>query len=228
MRAQTVVSLDPIERNSRRANAILPRLLKTRFYGGKPMKKTDEFGAYFFAGKQRKGKTASMLWYYDYLRKRYEQKGYTTHLASNMGLGFNFQRSQFHPLIHQIEYSPHDIYFFLVDEIQSWYPKDTKNKILLDEIDALTGDFSQLGKRQIYVLATAQVFNRINKNLREQALYMINCRGSFFRNRCVNDFIPGEDIVDDDKGRSSGIPTRILIHGVSDIKFDTHMMIKSI
>ena len=73
-------------------------------------------------------------------------------------------------------------------------------------IDKLTGDFSQLGKRQIYVFSTAQVYGRLNKNLREQCLYMVNCRRSFFTKKFVNDFIEGDDILCDDLGRWSGVP----------------------
>lgn len=224
---QSVVSLDPIDRTGKKANSPISRLLKTRWYKGKPMAKTDEFGHYLFVGKQRQGKTTSMIWYYQFLTEKYKKKGYKIHTASNMGFGHHFERSQFSDLINKIQYSPCDVYFFLVDEIQSWYPKDTKNKILLDEIDRLTGDFSQLGKRQIYVLSTAQVYGRLNKNLREQCLYMINCKPSFFKHKCVNDFILGDDVMCDDLGRWSGVPVRILVHGVPTLKFDTHAMIQS-
>lgn len=228
-RTQSVVSLDPIDRSRKRQDGLLSRMFKTRHYPGKGMAKTDEYGAYIFVGKQRQGKTTSMLWYYEQLLKYHKKKNQSIHLASNMGLGHNFNRSEFHPLIHQVIYSPKDVWIFLVDELQSWYPKDTKDRTLLTEIDALTGDFSQLGKRQIYVLATAQVYGRINKNLREQALYMVDCRRTYIgNNRCVNDFIPGDDILCDDLGRWSGVPTKIKVHGLPQIRFDTHLMIKSI
>lgn len=228
-RPQSVVSLDPIDRSRKRQDGLLSRMFKTRHYKGKGMAKTDEFGAYIFVGKQRQGKTTSMIWYLEQLKKYHEKKKQTVHLASNMGIGHQFTRSQFHPLIHKIEYNPKDVYILLVDELQSWYPKDTKDRVLLSEIDALTGDFSQLGKRQIYVLATAQVYGRINKNLREQALYMVDCRRTYIgNNRCVNDFIPGDDIICDDLGRWSGIPTKIKVHGLPTTEFDTHLMIKSI
>lgn len=228
-RAQSVVSLDPIDRSRKRQDGLLSRMFKTRHYPGKGMAKTDEYGAYIFVGKQRQGKTTSMLWYYEQLLKYHKKKNQSIHLASNMGLGHNFNRSEFHPLIHQVIYSPKDVWIFLVDELQSWYPKDTKDRTLLTEIDALTGDFSQLGKRQIYVLATAQVYGRINKNLREQALYMVDCRRTYIgNNRCVNDFIPGDDILCDDLGRWSGVPTKIKVHGLPQTRFDTHLMIKSI
>lgn len=229
-RTQSVVSLDPIDRNRKKQDGLLSRMFKTRHYKGKGMAKTDEFGAYIFVGKQRQGKTTSMIWYLEQLQNYHEKrKKQHIHLASNMGIGHHFERHEFHNLIHSVVYSPQDVWIFLVDELQSWYPKDTKDRVLLQEIDQLTGDFSQLGKRQIYVLATAQVYGRINKNLREQALYMVDCRRTFIgNNRCVNDFIPGDDIICDDLGRWSGIPTKIKVHGLPTTKFDTHLMIKSL
>ena len=41
----------------------------------------------------------------------------------------------------------------------------------------------------------------------------------------VKDFIDGDDIMCDDLGRWSGIPKRILVHGLSKIQYDTHKMI---
>lgn len=228
-RPQSVVSLDPIDRTRKRQDSVFSRMFKTRHYRGKGMAKTDEYGHYLFAGKQRQGKTVSMLWYYEQLKKYHESKNQVIHLASNMGLGHQFCRSQFHPLIHKVEYDPKHVYIFLVDELQSWYPRDTKDKVLLKEIDQLTGDFSQLGKRQIYVLSTAQIYGRVHKNLREQCLYMIDCRRTYIgNNRCVNDFIPGDDIICDDQGRWAGIPSKIKVHGLPTTQFDTHLMIKSI
>lgn len=143
-----------------------------------------------------------------------------------MGVGIPVHRSNFTKLIAKCEYDPNKVYLFLIDEIQSWYPKDTKDMITLRMIDELTGQFSQLGKRQIYVISTAQIYGRVNKNLREQCLFMVYCRPSAFLNKCVNDFIPGESIMCDDLGRWSGEPSYIWIHGLPKEKFDTHLMVK--
>lgn len=225
MKSQSVVSLDPIERTRKRQDSPIGRLFKTRHYGGKRGKFPDPFGHYLFVGKQRMGKTASMIWYYDFLRKKYHKKHKEVITYSNLGIGNPITMASLHSKIVSIEYDPKKVYFFLIDEIQSYFPKDTKNKVILDMIDKLTGDFSQLGKRQIYVFSTAQVYGRLNKNLREQCLYMVHCRRSMFTSRFVNDFIDGDDVMCDDLGRWSGIPKKILVHGLPKLRYDTHRLI---
>ena len=186
MRQQSVVSLDPIDRNRKKQDGIISRFFKTRHYGGKRGKFPDPFGHYLFVGKQRMGKTASMIWYYERLSIRYKRQKKEIIVYSNVGLGLPLTMKTLHDLIVSINYDPNKVYFFLIDEIQSYFPKDTKQADLLKRIDQLTGDFSQLGKRQIYVFSTAQVYGRLNKNLREQCLYMVDCRRSFFTKKFVN------------------------------------------
>lgn len=225
-RPDSVVSLDPISVNRKRQDGFFPRLLKTKHFGGNGMAKTDEIGHYLFVGKQRSGKTVSAIWFMERLRKKYEKQKKQVIVYSNMGFGVTVTRANLHDLIQNIEYDPDVIHIFIVDEIQSYFPKDTKNKLLLDMIDALTGDFSQVAKKNIYILSTAQVYGRLNKNLREQCLYMVDCRRSKISNRVVNDFILGDDVICDDLGRWSGIPKFIYVHGLPKTAFDTHRMIK--
>lgn len=225
MRTESVVSLDPIERTRKKQDSVISRLFKTRHFGGKRGVFPDAFGHYLFVGKQRMGKTSSAIWYYEFLKRKYDRKKKNVITFSNLGFGNALTMANLHSLIVNIEYNPDNVYFFIVDEIQSYFPKDTKNKVLLDMIDKLTGDFSQLGKRQIYVFSTAQVYGRLNKNLREQCLYMIHCRRSMFTNRFVNDFIEGDDVMCDDLGRWSGIPKKIYVHGLPKMQYDTHKLI---
>lgn len=226
-RTQSVVSLDPIDRNNRRQSGVIGRLFKTKHYGGKGIKKTDPFGHYLFVGRQRSGKTVSAIWYYEFLKKRYEKQNKKVVLFSNMGFGYPLTKATISSLIKKVRFNPDIVYIFIVDELQSYFPKDTKDQTTLRLIDELTGEFSQLGKRQIYVLSTAQIYGRVNKNLREQCLYMVNCRKSKITNKIVNDFIDGDDILCDDLGRWSGEPQKILVHGLPLTNFDTHRMIIS-
>lgn len=224
-RAQSVVNLDPIDRNRKRQPGIIGRFFITKRFGGKAVKQTDEFGHYLFTGKQRSGKTLSALFMAEKLKERYEKRGFKVILYSNFGIGTAFTRLDLFKYFESIKYDPKIVHIFLIDEIQSWFPKDTKDLQILRDIDRLTGEFSQLGKRQIYVLSTAQVYGRLNKNLREQCLYMVNCHLSMF-NKCINDFIPGDDIMCDELGRWSGIPKKIWKHGLPKTKFDTHALVK--
>lgn len=224
-KTESVVSLDPIERTRKKQDGLISRFFKTRHYRGKGMMRTDEFGHYLFVGKQRSGKTVSALWFAELLEKKYHKKHKEVIIYSNMGFGVSINRLTLHDTLVNIKYDPRIIHIFIIDEIQSYFPKDTKNKQILDMIDQLTGDFSQLGKRQIYVLSTAQVYGRLNKNLREQCLYMVDCRRSMITNKCVSDFILGDDIICDDLGRWSGIPKKIMVHGLPKRQFDTHRLI---
>lgn len=222
---QSVVSLDPIDRTRKKQDSMFGRLIKTRPHGGQPVVKTAEIGFYAFCGKQRGGKTVSMLWYAEQLEFKWKNKGCDVNLYSNMGFGIPVNKASLLQILLGITYDSKVIHIVCIDEIQSYFPKDTKDKGTLFLIDQLVGTLSQLGKRNIYVLCTAQVYGRINKSIREQCLYMVHCRRSKISRKVVNDFIPGDDIMCDDLGRWSGIPKVIHTHGLPRRKFDTHMMI---
>lgn len=224
-RTQSVVSLDAIDVNNKRNNSAFSRLLKTRRHKGKPAKKTDSFGHYIFCGRQRSGKTVSALWFTEYLSKKYTKQKKQILFYSNLDFGVKLTKFTISNLIRQVEYDPNTIHIFIVDEIHGYFPKDSSDKTTKLEIDKLTQDFSQLAKKQIYVLSTAQVYGRINKSIREQCLYMVNCKLSLFTNKIVNDFIDGDDILCDELGRWSGNPKFIHVHGLPKIEFNTHKMI---
>lgn len=221
----SVINFDPIRSTRKRQDGIFGRILKTRPHGGKGIKKTFPYGHYLFCGKQRGGKTVSAIWYAEYLTKRFQKANKTVIMYSNMGFGKPVNKFTLSQQIRDIEFDENVVHIFIIDEIQSYFPKDTKDRSTLVEIDRLTGDFSQLAKRQIMVLSTAQVYGRLNKNLREQCLYMVSCRKSKINNKVVNDFIPGDDVMCDDLGRWAGIPQFILTHGLPKSEFDTHRLI---
>lgn len=224
-RPQSVISLDPISTTRKRQDSVISRLFKTRHFGGKPIIPTDEIGHYCFCGKQRSGKTVSMLWFAERLIQKYQKKGKKVALWSNLDIGAPITKFTLSQTIESIQFDPNVVHIFMVDEIHGYFPKDCNDKQTKLEIDILTRDFSQVAKKQIYVLSTAQVYGRINKNLREQCLYMVACRRSKLTNRVVNDFIDGDDIICDDLGRWAGIPKFIYVHGLPKTKFDTHRMI---
>lgn len=224
MRQQSVVSLDPISVKRKKQDSPISRFFKTKRFGGKRMDNCPDFGHWLFVGRQGASKTSSAIWNYERLKKRWEKKGFKVRTFSNLGIGIPVDKMSLHEILVKLKYEKDIINIFIIDEIQSYFPKDTKDKVTLQLIDALTGDFSQLRKRQAYVLSTAQVYGRLNKNLREQCLYMVDCKRSW-NNKCINDFILGDDIICDDLGRWSGIPKFIYKHGLPKTKFDTHALI---
>ena len=227
---QSVVSLDPIDRNRKQQNAFIPRLLKSRWSGGKRPGSEIPFGHYLFCGKQGSGKTASALWYCNWLQKRYrgtKLHPITWQIYSNIGYGKPVNRRSMLDVFKRFESrdkNPFEFRIILIDEIQSYFPRDFSDKEGKLIMKDLVGCFSQLRKRNTFVLSTAQVYGRLDKTLREQCLFMVSCRKSF-TGRLVNDFIPGDDIMCDDMGRWSGVPQRIFVHGLSKIKYNTSKII---
>lgn len=227
---QSVVSLDPIDRSRKKQNSPFSRLLKTRWSGGQKPNSEIPFGHYMFCGKQGAGKTASALWYAQYLQKRYRRvHGHQIkfEIYSNLGYGKPVNRATMLEVFKKFTSRDDDPYKFrilIIDEIQSYFPRDFNDalgKVIMKE---LVGCFSQLRKRNTFVLSTAQVYGRLDKTLREQCLFMVSCRKSI-TGKLVNDFIPGDDIICDDMGRWSGIPKRIFVHGLSTVKYNTAKII---
>lgn len=221
---QTVISLDPIDRNKEKG--ILGRFLITRWSGGRPVKKMDPFGHYMFCGEQGSGKTASVLWYAEKLAKKYKKKSKTVKLYSNIGIGLAIKKETLLDTIDKLDPDANEIRIVIIDEIQTYFPKDNINKETREIVSGLIALFSQLRKRSCYILSTAQIYGRLDKSLREQCLYMIDCHVKKFNKKLVNDFIPQKNIISDDLGRWSGDPTKIFVHGMSSLKYDTKRIIR--
>lgn len=232
---QSVISLDPIDRSRKQQNALLPRLLKTRWSGGKTPHKEIPFGHYLFCGSQGSGKTASALWYAHYLQQRYkkirgaDKKSHKIEwvVYSNIGYGKPTSLSTCVDTFMKFtarDENPYKFRLIILDEIQSFYGRDTMGKYAKKNLSRLVGIFSQLRKRNTFVLSTAQVYGRVDKSLREQCLFMVNCRKTF-TGRLANEFISGDDIICDDMGRWSGIPKKIFVHGLSKIRYNTAKII---
>ena len=120
---------DPIDRTRKKQDSVISRIFKTRHFGGKGIKRTDPYGHYLFVGKQRGGKTASMIWYMEILRRKYEKRKKQVLVFSNLGIGRDITRATLSDTIRKLDYNPDIVYIFMIDEIQSYFPKDTKDKL---------------------------------------------------------------------------------------------------
>jgi len=224
-RSASVINLDPIDRSKKREKGFLGRLLVTRYARGKKIRKMDPYGHYMFCGPQGSGKTLSALWYAERLTRKYKKKGMSVHLYSNIGLGEDVKRANLFDLVNNFDKTDDTIRIVIIDEIQSYFPRGSINKETAKIRDDLNAVFSQLRKRSTYILSTAQVYGRLDKSLREQCLYMINCKVSI-SNKLINDFILGDDIICDELGRWSGDPKYIYKHGMPISKYDTKRIIR--
>lgn len=223
-KTQSVISLDPIDRKKRQ-QGVIGKLLISRWYGGKSVKKTDSFGHYMFCGPQRSGKTSSALWYAEKLTKKYRRKKWKVKVWSNFGVGKPVIREELYELIDNFDPYAKEVRIVLIDEVHTYFPKDVADKATKKHIQDLNAVFSQLAKRNTYVLSTAQIYGRLDKALREQCLYMVDCRVNI-RSRLVNEFIKQEDIICDDLGRWAGVASRIYVHGLSKYEYDTKRLIR--
>lgn len=236
----SVVSLDPIDRKKKKGP--FQRLLVTTWHGGASVNKSYKFGHYMFCGPQRSGKTSSAIWYAEnraaYHKKRYlkykdPESGkfvkFKEHpnvlLWSNFGVGQPFNKEKLFELVDNFDPYANTVRIILVDEIHTYFPRGSQTKETGLMISQLTALFSQLAKRNTYIFSTAQVYGRLDKALREQCLYMVNCRVNY-KSKLVNDFILGDDIIADELGRWAGNPKFIKIHGLSKLEYDTKRLIR--
>lgn len=244
---QTVISLDPIEK--KRKMGIIGRFLITRWSGGPSVIKDEPFGHYMFCGPQGSGKTASTMWYIEKIAKRYKRRKitYSDHtncdenhmkckklrfkeypkvkLYSNVGVGKHIKKHDIFDTIDRFDEYANEVRIVFIDEIHTYFPRGSADKTTQKIRDDLLVIFSQLRKRNTYIVSTAQVYGRLDKALREQCLYMVNCKVNI-RNRLVSEFIPGDDVICDELGRWAGTPKNIFVHGMAKRKYDTKKIIR--
>lgn len=233
---KSVPSIDPIEERKKLQTSFFRRLFITTWHGGHGIVKDVPFGHYMFCGPQGSGKTASMLWYYEYLKKKYKKKGYRIDYEySNFGPFKQVNKHTLFPTIYHIavkedgtsRYKKNDkvMNFILLDEFHSYFPKDFNSKEDKELIKLLVSRFSQLRKAHLFVLSTAQIYGSLDKRLREQCLYMINSRKSKMSSWIISEFYKQEDILCDELGRWSGIPHHIYSHGLPITRYDTSRLV---
>lgn len=243
----SIISLDPID--TKKKKGFLGRLMVTRWKGGKAVQKDEPYGHYMFCGPQGSGKTASYIWYAEELFKRYRKRriSYIDHtscddehmkckkmkyakpptvkLYSNVGLGKEIKKTEIFDTIAGFDEYANEIRIVLLDEVHTYFPKDGTDKETRKIRDDLISIFSQLRKRNTFILSTAQIYGRLDKALREQCLFMIDCRVNH-SSKLVNDFIPEKDILCDELGRWAGNPKYIYVHGLSKFSYDTKKIIR--
>jgi hypothetical protein len=229
-RNQSVINLDPIHQKYGNDDGVLAKLVKTRFGGGASIKNNLPFGLYIFCGQQGGGKTLSAIWYYERLRRMYEKKGFKVNIWSNTPIDCKYTPVNFsnvYNTIYDINEKNEDINIFILDELQVYFPRDTKDKNKLFTISQMLDVMGQLRKRRVFILGVAQIFGRVDKSFREQALYMVNCRKNWSKRKLVNEFINAKDILCDDLGRWSGHSTVIWRHGLPKTRFNTRFIIRA-
>lgn len=234
---RSVRVIDPIEERKKLQTSFFRRLFITGRNYGKGIKKDIPFGHYMFCGPQGSGKTSSMLWYFEWLKRHYEKRGFKIGVVyTNFGPFKLVTKESLFKTIYNIavkkdgssRFKRDDkiMNFILLDEFHTYFPED--NALTKEDkhyLSLLKKRFSQLRKAHIFVLSTCQVYGDLNIGLRRQCLYMISSRKSKLSNQIVSDFYRKEDILCDDLGNWSGIPSRIWVHGLPQTDYDTSRLV---
>ena len=126
------------------------------------------YGVWMFTGKQGSGKTMSLIYKLEQLRKRYpDVKIYTN-------MGYIFQTAplkSLNDLLNKDLYNGEKGTIFVIDEIQNEFSSSTSK----DFPESLLSVITQQRKNRILILTTSQVFSRVSKPIREQAYTVVEC-----------------------------------------------------
>ena len=127
----------------------------------------NEYGFTFYVGRQGSGKTISMVRYLELMKERYPKCIIVTNFA--------YYRSD-HIMTDWRDMltlrNGTDGIIFAIDEIHGEYSaKEWK-----DFPEALLSQISQQCKQRVKIIASAQVYNRVVKQIREQAFSVMVCK----------------------------------------------------
>lgn len=147
-----------------------------------------EYGFSIFVGRQGSGKTISMVHYLEKLRKKNPDLIIITnfkykHASKVMTSWRDFLETR----------NGGKGVVFAIDEIHSEYNADAWK----DFPESLLSEISQQRKQRIKIVATAQVFNRIAKPIREQTFSVITCKTIFGRLTFTKEYDAAEYAVSD-------------------------------
>jgi len=131
----------------------------------------QEFGLTLYCGRQGAGKTISMVEYLNRAHYRYPKALIVTnfdyiHATRRMESWQDFMDIR----------NGEDGVIFAIDEIHSEYSSASSKNFP----ESLLSEISQQRKQRVKIVATAQVFNRVAKPLREQC-FSVNLCSTFFK-----------------------------------------------
>lgn len=130
--------------------------------------KRGKFGVYCYCGKQGQGKTYSVV---EFLLKHTDKKIYAN-LKSLKGVDYTAISGIDGLLALRKE---HDCIIFF-DEIFTILSKKNSSRLSKKEVNQVLDFLSQMRKRQIIFITTAQEWLEIDMTLRRYCRYQINCR----------------------------------------------------
>ncbi len=136
-------------------------------------KKTfNQYGFTIFVGRQGGGKTTSMVEYLRRMKERFPSAIIVTNFKCTIA---DKQMDSWRDFM-EIRNGTDGV-IFAIDEIHSEYSSESWK----DFPEALLSEICQQRKQRIKIIATAQVFSRCAKQIREQAFSVVMCKTYFGR-----------------------------------------------
>jgi ATP-dependent Clp protease ATP-binding subunit ClpX len=132
----------------------------------------DQHGFTVYCGRQGSGKTTSMVDYLNRMKKRYPEVIIVTNFKYKYANKIMKDWRDF----FEIRNGEKGV-IFAIDEIHSELSTKKNN----DFPESLLSEISQQRKQRVKIVATAQVYSRVAKQIREQAFTVIQC--TTFANR---------------------------------------------
>lgn len=170
----------------------------------KEVKPYDYYGVYLFCGRVGCGKTISMVEKAKRIKERYPNIKIYSNFDTDITDGIITYWEQIRDLTNRDQYGEEQGILFLFDEIhltfssQGWQaaPDDLLSYVSLQR------------KNKKCIFCSSQVWTRVNKVIREQADYVIECK-SFFKSRIVrNKYYLQEDYAVNGEQKDSGMRKR--------------------
>ena len=202
--------------------------IPSAFFFYRKNKKNDEifpyYGMHFYCGRQGSGKTYSMTYELEQIRKKYPKvKIYTNYGYKHQNLPiYNISM-----LKNEEYYNGESGVVFAIDEIQNLFQSSNVNNVPPEILSVVT----QLRKQKVYIICTSQVFTRVSKPLREQAFFVTECKTLFHSLTVCNKYNADEYLHDLDRVEKQATPIEhySIVHS-DELRnaYDTYQLIKSI
>lgn len=170
----------------------------------KEIKPFDYYDVYLFCGRVGCGKTISMIEKANRIKQRYPKVKIYSNFDCDISDGKIEYWEQLRDLTNRDEMGNEQGILFLFDEIHLTFASEAWQAAPAD----LLSYISLQRKNKKCIFASSQVWTRVNKVIREQADYVIECK-SFFKSRIVrNKYYLQEDYAVNGEQKDSGMRKR--------------------
>lgn len=170
----------------------------------KEIKPFDYYGVYLFCGRVGSGKTISMIEKAKRIKQLYPKVKIYSNFDCDISDGKIEYWEQVRDLTNRDEMGNEQGILFLFDEMHLTFSSESWQSAPAD----LLSYISLQRKNKKCIFASSQVWTRVNKVIREQSDFVIECK-SFFKSRIVrNKYYLQEDYAVNGEQKDSGLRKR--------------------